>query len=139
MGKLPPIKTFRGEDFPGVPANFLDKLSGAMEAVFTTLKRYVNFENISGQMWERQVLLKGTSVSPSAPFLLPYDHIYPPAALVLGGIWIKGTDSKTSIGSVVTLEWDYDPGNKQIIIKAVNGLSQPFANDYQITLFTLSR
>lgn len=139
MAKIPPIKRFRSEDYPDIPANFLSNLSLALEAVVGALDRFINWDNVSGQLYDRVTIPKSQTISPSTPFLLPYEHRYPPVAVVMGGIWLKGADAKTSLAVNVTIEWDYDSTNRQIIIKALTGISQPLSADYQITLLAFAR
>lgn len=140
MGKIPPIKRFRSEDYPTMPATFLQNLSQAIEAVVNTLDNFVNFDNVSGQLYERVTISKNTSVTPTLPFLLPWNRKYTPVAVLPGGLWIQGADARTSIGQLVSLEWDFDSTARQIVIKAINGLTLPSATiDYQITIIAYCR
>ena len=140
MGKIPPIKRFRSEDYPTLPAAFLQNLSSAIEAVVNTLDNFVNFDNVSGQLYERVTISKNTSVTASLPFLLPWTKKYTPVAVFSAGLWVKGSDAKTSIGQLVSLEWDFDSTARQIVIKAINGLTLPSTTiDYQITIIAYCR
>lgn len=140
MGKIPPIKRFRSEDYPDLPATFLQNLSQAMEAVVNTLDNFVNFDNMSAQLYERASIPVNTTVSAAVPYLLPWSRKYSPVAVVAGGIWIKNSDSKTTVGQSISIEWDFDSTNKQLIIKAINGLTLPSAtNEYQITIIAYCR
>lgn len=139
MAKIPPIKRFRSEDYPDIPANFLSNLSMAVEALVGALDRFINWENISGQVYDRVTIPKSQTISPSTPYLLPYDHRFPPIAVILGGIWLKGSDASSALNVNVTVEWNYDSTKKQIVIKALTGIAQPLTADYQITLLAFAR
>lgn len=139
MGKLPPIKRFRAEDYPGVNANFLLNLSNAIESIVNTLDNFVNFDNLSGQLYERVDLATGLTISTAQPLLLPWYRKFNPVAVWVGGAWIKGQDEKVAIGSSVSIEWDFNPNTRQIIIKALHGLTQPLTQSYQITLIAQCR
>lgn len=135
MGKLPPIRRFRSEDYPDLPAAFLQNLSIAIEGIVHALDNFVNFDNISGDIYDRVSIPINTSISPEVPFLLPWRRKYTPTALLPAGVWAKGADSKTALSVSPSLEWDYDSTQKQIIIKKINGLTLPSASvEYQLTI-----
>jgi hypothetical protein len=140
MAKLPPIKRFRSEDYPDLPAGFLQNLSLAIESMVFALDNFVNFDNISGDIFERVTIPLNTSITPDIPYLLPWRRKYAPVAVFAAGVWQKGADSKTALSVSPSLEWDYDSTQKQIIIKKINGLTLPSASvEYQITILAFCK
>ena len=144
LGKISPIKRLRAEDFPGSDPKLLSVLSQTLELFATTLDGYVNFENISGQIYERQDIVKDTGeITASNPLRLAYKKKYTPIAVMCAGVWVKNSDSKAAkLGYNITLEWDFDSSNRQIVIKGVNGLpvtSSKYTSNFQITVIAFAR
>ena len=139
MGQIPPIKGFPEEDYPKLPANFLNNLSSTIRILANTLTKAVNFQNISGENFSRVYLQIGRTITPGDPLRVQFsdNQKTPPVAVWCSGIWRKNMDSSDSIGAVVTIEWDYDSVTRQLIIKRINGITQPFAVDYEITITAL--
>jgi hypothetical protein len=146
LGKIPPLKRFRSEDYPSLPDNFLSNLSTAIETIINTLDNFVNFDNISGQLFERVNIKKDDlAVSASNPIRLSWTKKYPPVAVVVGGLWVKNNDLNSAIlGYNITIEWDFDSKNNQVVIRGVNGLATSgsplrYAQNFQITLLAFCR
>jgi hypothetical protein len=140
MAKIPPIKRFRSEDYPDLPAGFLQNLSLAIESMVFALDNFLNFDNISGDIYERVTIPLNTSITPDIPYLLPWRRKYAPVAVFPAGLWEKGADSRTALSLSPSLEWDYDSTQKQIIIKKINGLTLPSASvEYQITILAFCK
>ena len=135
MAQIPVIKNFRPEDYENLDAKFASNLNIITEAVVNALSGNLNFTNIAGDIYSRQIINKNTTISASSPLRLPWIKSLPPAAVTCGGIWRRGADSSTSLGLTIFVEWDYDSSAKQLIIKKINGLTLPDSTyDYEITL-----
>lgn len=146
LGKIPPIKRFRSEDYPTIPANFLNNLSIAVETIINTLDNFVNFDNMAAQVWERIAInTNDPQISATSPLRLAWNRKYYPATLSIGGVWLKNADLNTApLGVAVTVEWDFDSTQKQIVIRGLNGLPTTgspakYGADYQITFFSFCR
>lgn len=135
MANLPPIKRFRTEDYEGLDEKFIINLNIIVESLVLALTGNLNHQNIAGDIFERQDILKNTNITPTVPLKIQWKKTLPPSSVVCGGIWKRGADNTTALGVTVTVEWDYDAPNKILLIKKINGLSLPdTVNDYQITL-----
>ena len=114
---------------------FIANLNIITESLVLALSGNLNHQNIAGEIYVRQDILKNTNITPAIPLKLQWTKSLPPASVVCGGIWKRGSDSTTALGISVFLEWDYDSSSKTLLIKKITGLTLPDTlNDYQITI-----
>lgn len=134
MSSIPSIKRFRSEDYPGIDEKFLSNLNILTESMVNGFSGGLNFTNFAGDLFERKLISKNTDITPTRPLKIPWTKLQPPSAVMAAGLWLKGADVKTSLGLNITLDWDYDAEKKTLLIKRVNGLTLPSANEYQLTI-----
>lgn len=133
MAALPPVKSFKREDFKDAPKwidRLLTTLNVFMSAVYGALNKTLTFkDNIVSQRQEFFVVAGASATDNTAKFLLTMKQ--KPTGLILLNA-VKRVGNYAAIGSAVFIEWTFD--GTHVNITSITGLTNGSTYDFTVLM-----